>query len=75
MEERAGRQRALIQSREATFGLMGSLRTHPPRRARENKRQSCEGVEGEHTLPLPTGDAHASTLRAGWSNQVVCLDV
>ena len=72
MEERAGRQRALIQSREATFGLMGSLRTHPPRRARGRKRQSCEG---EHTLALPTGDAHASTLRAGWSNQVVCLDI
>ena len=73
MEKRAGRQRALIQSREATFGLMGSLRTHPRRRARKRKRQSCEGEQ--HTVPLPTGDAHASTLRAGWSNQVVCLDV
>lgn len=56
----------LIQSREATFGLMGSLRTHPARRARERKRQSCDG---EDTLPLQTGDAHASTLRAGWSTK------
>ena len=52
------------------YGVTSNAPSSPP-----VKRRGRHVRKLRESTRLPTGDAHASTLRAGWSNKVVCLDV